>query len=110
MQGIEGRGGAHQGPLGTHFEEFVKTAKVMQQQLPWTGDDLNFMFHKRLCQLPIGGVYKIDMWGRVSLTQLICFNSCHVCQIEIRSRIFLETVSNCHQDRGRLFESEREDL
>ena len=47
VQGIEGRGGAHQGPLGTHFGEFVKTAKVMQQQLAWTGDDLNFMFHKR---------------------------------------------------------------
>jgi len=47
VQGIEGRGGAHQGPLGTHFGEFVKTAKVMQQQLPWTGDDLNFMIHKR---------------------------------------------------------------
>ena len=38
MQGIEGRGGAHQGPLGTHFGEFVKTDKVMQQQLPWAGD------------------------------------------------------------------------
>ena len=47
VQGIEGRGGAHQGPLGTHFGEFVKTAKVMQQQLAWTGDDLNFMFHNR---------------------------------------------------------------
>ena len=46
-RGIEGREGAHQGPLGTHFGEFVKTAKVMQQQLPWTGDDLNFMIHKR---------------------------------------------------------------
>ena len=47
VKGSEGRGSAHQGPLGTHFGEFVKTAKVMQQQLPWTGDDLNFMIHKR---------------------------------------------------------------
>ena len=66
VQGIEGRGGAHQGPLGTHFGEFVKTAKVMQQQLPWTGDDLNFMFHKRPYQLSIGVVYKMEMWGRAS--------------------------------------------
>ena len=51
VQGIEGRGGAHQGPLGTHFGEFVKTAKVMQQQLPWTGDDLNFYVPQKMMSI-----------------------------------------------------------